>query len=80
MMKMKCAECGREMKSANKLHDFRVHIIQKIAEDAYQSEVVEPQMEEDLIGPGKEYYDKNDWISCWFYEVYEIEDEDSQEG
>ncbi len=66
-MKMICAECGREMKSVNKPHDFRVHIIQKIAENAYQLEVIDPQMEEVEIGPGKEYYDKEDWISCWFY-------------
>jgi hypothetical protein len=74
MMKMNCAECGKEMKSANKPHDFRVHIIQKIAENAYQSEVIEPQMEENLIGPGEEYADKEDWITCWIYEQTEDED------
>ena len=73
-MKMNCAECGREMKSANKPHDFRVHIIQKIAENAYQSEVIETQMEEDIIGPGNEYYDKEDWISCWIFGIMEDKD------
>ena len=73
-MKIKCAECGREMKSANKPHDFRVHIIQGIAENAYQSEVIETQMEEDIIGPGKEYEDKEDWISCWIYGIMEDKD------
>ena len=73
-MKMNCAECGIEMKSANKPHDFRVHIIQGIVENAYQLEVIDPQMEGDLIGHGKEYYDKEDWISCWIYEQTEDED------
>lgn len=74
-MKMKCAECGKEMRSVNRPHGFLIHTILKIAEMAYQSEVVEPQMEKDIIGPGKEYADKEDWISCWFYGLLEIEDE-----
>ena len=73
-MKMNCAECGREMKSVNKPHDFRIHIIQEIAENAYQSEVIETVMAIDLIGPGKEYYDKDDWISCWIYGIMEDKD------
>jgi hypothetical protein len=73
-MKMNCAECGREVKLVNKPHDFRVHIIQGLVENAYQLEVIDPQMEGDLIGPGKEYADKDDWISCWIYEQTEDED------
>lgn len=66
---MICSGCGRKMRSANRPHGFHIHTILKIAEMAYQSEVIETQMEEDIIGPGKEYSDKDDWMSCWFYGV-----------
>lgn len=69
-----CAGCGKKMKSANRPHGFLIHTILKIAEMAYQSGVIETQMEEDLIGPGKEYEDKDDWMSCWFYGVLSDDD------
>ena len=73
-MKMSCAECGREMKSANRPHGFLIHTILKIAEMAYRSEIIETQMEKDLIGLGKEYADKDDWMASWFNGL--IEDKD----
>jgi hypothetical protein len=35
------------------------------AELAYQSDVIDTQMERNLIGNGNEYADKQDWIESW---------------
>ena len=70
-MKMICAGCGKEMISVNRPHSFLFHTILNIAEMAYQSEVVETKMEGNLVGPGKEYADKDDWESSWFKGIME---------
>jgi hypothetical protein len=37
------------------------------AELAYQNDIVATQSEYDLIGPGNEFADKEDWIESWLY-------------
>lgn len=41
----------------------------KAAERAYQSDVVDTLMEQQMIGPGNEYADKQDWIDSWMAEL-----------
>ena len=72
-MKMICSGCRREMKSTNRPHGFLLHAILKIAEMAYQSDIIDPQTERDMIGPGKEYADKDAWMASWFYGILENE-------
>ncbi len=36
--------------------------LEKAAEEAYRNEVVDTKMEEHIIGEGKEYFDKKDWV------------------
>ena len=51
------------------LADERLEMLNFVANRAYQSEVVDTLMEELIIGPGKEYFDRDDWIDEWFREL-----------
>ena len=64
-MKMICSGCRRKLESVNRPHDLRDHLVEILAENAYQSEIIDTLMENDSIGPGKEYADKEDWIDSW---------------
>ena len=47
----------------------RLKMLNIIANRAYKSEVIDTLMEELIIGPGKEYFDRDDWIDSWFREL-----------
>lgn len=40
-------------------------VIRALAEDAFQNEIIDTGDLENKIGPGKEYYDKEDYIDSW---------------
>ena len=40
-------------------------VIKRIQEYAYKAEVIDTEMEDLIIGDGKEYADKQDWMDTW---------------
>ena len=55
------------------MEQIRSTVIRIAAEEAYQSEVIDTLMEESIIGEGKEYRHKEDWLQSkvdgWFTEA-----------
>lgn len=47
-------------------------MLRMAAELAWESDVVQPEMTEILIGPGNDYADKDDWIDSWLMSLEEL--------
>lgn len=56
-----------------RMEQIRSTVIRIAAEEAYQREVIDTLMEESIIGEGKEYHHKEDWLQSkvdgWFTEA-----------
>ena len=55
------------------MEQIKSTVIRIAAEEAYQNEVIDTLMEESIIGEGKEYRRKGDWlqskVDSWFTEA-----------
>ena len=61
---VECKDCGAKHKDKEAWnHRSEQSALRRAAEQAYQNEIIEPEMKQISIGKGKEWETKGDWIN-----------------